>query len=245
MTYSHRRSFLLYTLIFMLAMSIGLFSQADTGTPGVLFLLKDGKIIHVTENGFFVPEINGDVAAMSVQDGGAYYIRHDVQGYTAGFYSGLDSGSYELLLMHESFTVERFAVHDGIFYVLFKKPGITSSAGELVRLNPGTGSIDTLPLITDFGLVRGRLFVVKERSLIYGGTLIPLMLDGDLRVSGTGDDRLVFVTNGYETEVCDIVSGRNVCVTARGCAIMMQLIIISSWSLPTQPPPLILQLNPR
>lgn len=205
--------FIFTSLAFSLYFNSQLFSQdyGQTGT-GDIYLLRNGKIIHIAGTDPEELGLNGDVTAIFAADSGVYYIRHDDQGYTAGFYSPLPAGSGEYQLLHQSYTVERFMVSEKIFYILFKKPGGLSEPGsnELVRLNPATGMIDTVDRVSDFGLVRGTVFILRENEIIYNGRPTPLMIEGDLHVSGVVDDRLVLVSCGSDTEVCDVVEGRNI-----------------------------------
>lgn len=190
-----------------------LFAQdyGQTGTDDI-YLLRNGKIIHIAGTDPEELGLNGDVTAIFAADSGVYYIRHDDQGYTAGFYTPLPAGSGEYQLLHQSYTVERFMVSEKIFYILFKKPGGLSEPGsnELVRLNPATGMIDTVDRVSDFGLVRGSVFILRERGVHYNGTSIPLMSEGEIFVRDVVDDRLVLVGSGEETEVCDVLEGRNI-----------------------------------
>lgn len=214
MPFQFRKSALVLAVtVIITSISHEIFSQDPGDTTGSdIYLLRDGRIVHVA--GMDPEELNlsGDVITIFSGDSGVYYIRHDDQGYTAGFYTPATAGSFEFQMLHQSYTVERFAVSEKIIYVLFKKPGELAGPGcsELVRLNPSTGMTDIVDQVADFGFVRGTVFVLQNREIRYNGRPLPLMIDGDLRVRAVIDDRLVLVGSGNETEVCDLVEGRNI-----------------------------------
>ena len=201
------------TIILFMSAGLSLFSQ-DSGPAAAddIYLLRNGRIIHIAGTDPEELNLNGDVTAISAADSGVYYIRHDEQGYTAGFYTPGSAGSCEYQLLHQSYTVERFIVSEKIMYMLFKKPGELAQPGssELVRLNAATGLIDTVDQVSDFGLVRGTVFIIRGREIQYNGRPVPLMIEGDAHVRAVVDDRLVLVGCGDETEVCDVVDGRNI-----------------------------------
>ncbi|HPS57464.1 MAG TPA: hypothetical protein PK514_05100 [Spirochaetota bacterium] len=205
-------SAIISTLLFM-SVNQALFSQ-DSGpaAAGDIYLLRNGRIIHIAGTDPEELNLNGDVTAVFTADSGVYYVRHDDQGYTAGFYTPGPAGSGEYQVLHQSYTVERFIVSEKIIYILFKKPGELAGSGsnELLRINPATGLIDTVDQVSDFGLVRGTVFILRGREIQYNGGSIPLMIEGDMHVRAVVDDRLVLVGSGEETEVCDVVEGRNI-----------------------------------
>lgn len=205
----------LVLIITIIITSIGhvIYSQdAGAAADGDIYLLRNGRIVHIAGLDPEELNLNGDVTSVFTADSGVYYIRHDDQGYTAGFYTPAPGGNFEFQLLHQSYTVERFIVSEKIIYVLFKKPGELSGPGssELVRLNPATGITDTADQVADFGFVRGMVFILQNREIRYNGRSLPLMIDGDLRVRAVVDDRLVLVGCGGETEVCDVAEGRNI-----------------------------------
>lgn len=217
MLYRYRLALISLIMFLMFANTCALFSQ--TANPGNtdFFLLKNSIIIHVTEKGASPLRLGGDAAAIFQADGGVYYVRHDGTGYTVGFYS-LEK-SYEFRLKYESGSVERLVVHDMVFYILFMKNEKTDvRAGELVRFNPDSGKADIIGPVSDFCITGGRLCLIKEGCIDYNGSVIPLMIEGSLYFKTVIDERMVFVSNGSETEICDIVAGRNLYQYSDSCS---------------------------
>lgn len=173
------------------------------------YILQGGAVLHVTSSGVTPLKLKPDVRAIFKTEKGLYYIRYDDSGYAAGFYSADGSVNYEYQVLHQGDRVARFAVHENVFYILMVKPGIPDRGGELLRFNPDQGKVDTIGSVWDFGIAGGQVFIIRGREIVYNNAVIPLMLEGVIYVKAVVDERLVLVTNGGETEVCDIVSGRN------------------------------------
>ena len=173
------------------------------------YILQEGAVLHVTSSGVIPVNLKPDVRAIFKTDKGLYYIRYDDSGYAAGFYSADGPVNYEYQVLHRGDRVERFAVYENVFYILMVKPGIPDRGGELLRFNPDQGKVDTIGAVWDFGIAGGQVFIIRGSEIVYNNAVIPLMLEGVLSVKAVMDERLVLVTNGEETEVCDIVSGRN------------------------------------
>lgn len=201
------------TLVLSASVSNPVFPQDSlSAETGDIYLLRNGRIIHIAGTDPEELDLKGDVAAIFTADKGVYYVRRDDQGYTAGFYTTEPAGNFEFQVLHQSFTMERFIVSEKIMYVLFKKPGELAGSGscELVRLNPASGLVDTVDQVADFGIVRSVVFILRGREIIYNGRTIPLMIEGDLFVRSVAGDRLVLVGSGDQTEVCDVVEARNI-----------------------------------
>ena len=214
MSFQLRPVYVLFISILFFLSSVRPLFPLDTRpeNPGETYILQNGAISLLSGAGVSEISLNGDVTAIFTADGGVYYVRHDDRGYTAGFYTTAPSGSFEFQVLHQSCTVERFMVSEKILYILFKRPGELpdSKSGELVRLNPYTGGIDTVKPVADFGLAGGTVFIIRGREICYNGNSIPLVLEGDLSVKAVVDERLVLVGSGDETEVCDLRAGRNI-----------------------------------
>ena len=214
MSFLNRKGAIIFTSLVLSAFINGAIFANDSvhAADDDIYILRNGRIIHIA--GTDPEELNpgGDVTAIYGADSGVYYIRHDDRGYTAGFYSPSGAEGFEFQLLHQSYAVDRFIVSEKIIYTLFRKPADISDRGgsELVRLNPDGGTVDTVDRVCDFGIVRGAVFILRDSEIIYNGTTIPLMLQGDLFVRSVVDDRLVLVGSNDQTEVCDVVDGRNI-----------------------------------
>jgi hypothetical protein len=210
---NRKRAIILISLVLSVFINGTVFANDSVhAADDEIYILRNARIVHVAGTDPEELDLGGDVTAIYAADSGVYYIRHDDQGYTAGFYSPSGAEGFEFQLLHQSYAVDRFIVSEKIIYTLFRKPADISDRGgsELVRLNPDGGTVDTVDRVCDFGIVRGAVFILRGSEIIYNGISIPLMLQGELFVRSVVDDRLVLVGSNDQTEVCDVVDGRNI-----------------------------------
>lgn len=206
-------AFIFSSLVFSAYFNNQLFSQDSApAAADEVYLLRNGTIVHIAGTDPEELKLNGDVTSIYTADSGVYYTRHDELGYTAGFYTPEPAGSFEYQLLHQTYTVERLIVCEKIMYILLRRPAELAEQGssKLLRLNPASGLVDTVENVSDFGIVRGSVFIIRGSEIIYSGRVIPLMTAGQLSVTAVIDDRLVLVGNGADAELCDVVEGRNI-----------------------------------
>jgi len=165
--------------------------------------------------------VGGPVDRHCRADGGIYYITVKAEDGSGVPYIGFvdpQSGDVKfekkLPVSLDEYTVRKFVAAEGIAFILTE---LRSSGGidrTLERININSMEGDRLKDVLDFH-VDGRDLLLLSRGpsgivLTANEVTVPITIPGEgiLTISAVIDRRVVFVTNGDETEIADMQSGR-------------------------------------
>jgi hypothetical protein len=154
------------------------------------------------------------VAAIFNDKNTLYYVRNSEDKWIAGFLN-VNSGTgkeFEISGRYEK--LYKFIGFNEVFYFLVhpvKENGSESSATDrvLIRFNPDNNSYQKIDGIVDFILLNGKPLLLKKGILDYNGSIIPLLLTGNMKISFVKDSRIVFISDENGTEVADLLSGKS------------------------------------
>ncbi len=186
-----------------------------------IYSVEDGKIILYSGESAKAVPVTGVISLHYHGDDGIYYVAIKPDSGAGEPYIGcLDvrSGtvSYEKKLPFENdkFAVGKLMVSGGIAYIL-AEPRSSSGAGRVLnRFNLNSMELSQLPDVLDYHVDKQDLILLVKRgaglSLTHNGIVVPISLAGQdlLRIEEVVNGRMVFISNGEETEIIDMISGR-------------------------------------
>jgi len=194
--------------------------RAGDAAAGV-YSVEDGKIRIYAGDAVRSVSAGGPVDWHCRGDGGIYYITVRAEGSSGipcigfvDFQTGDVKFEKKLTVNLEEYTVRKFMAAEGIAYIL-AEPKLSTGTGRILdRININSLQTDRLRDVLDFN-VDGRDLIVLAKggsgiALICNEISVPITLMGEglLRISAVLDGRMVFVTNGDETEIADMRAGR-------------------------------------
>jgi hypothetical protein len=210
-----------YSIITFLAAAVLLVAyQTATraaGDPEPLYRVEPGRVIIYTGESAAVVPVAGAIGLHQCADGGIYYIKCGEEG--ALFIGFIDArmieSRYEKKLpeIPNGSVIKKMRVAGGVAYLLAAQQ--PPAAGTLYRININAMETAVVPDVADFELTGTDLFLLKRAGtgavISLNGTSVPVTLgaDGSLSIQQVTDGRLVFVTNGEETEIIDLRAGMN------------------------------------
>lgn len=200
---------------------------ADTAVNQAGYLLDNGKIYR-EEKSLQEVQVEGNTIGITSVDDTLCYIRESDNGWIAGIYEYPDKESMEFLIGPGFSGLLKLLCDGNIFYFLadyasegeLNNTGATSVRTErvLVRFDPESGEKKIISGVEDFSLAEGRLVLLTDSGLDCNGTVIPVTLKGERYVERIVNGRFVFLTNGEEIEVIDVLSERNIYIYREGKA---------------------------
>jgi hypothetical protein len=208
-----------------------IFSDSTGASPAhETFLLDNGRIYREEKSRHALP-IGGDVLGINCYDNTLYFIRQSGEGWLAGSFRNPEGETSEFSLGTGFSRFIKLAGHDNIFYFLADfNSAINSENTEnsadvpvktervLVRFDPNKNERKIIRGVYDFALSDNGLILLTPSGLNYNGVLIPLMVQRERYIDRIIDGRFVFLTNGEEIEVIDIISERNIYIYREGKA---------------------------
>jgi len=212
------------TLILVLSFIAALQTNAIPSEESLpcVYSVDGGNIILHTGGSPRVIPVTGTIVGHCHGDDGIYYIatKSDI---AAEPYIGcvdLQSGTvrYEKNLPYErdSFILDKLMVSEGIAYILTGTRAASGKGRVLNRISLNSMDKSILEDVLDFHVERQDLILLIKRergmALCRNETVVPVTLSGEciLRIGKVVDGRMVFVTDGIETEIFDMISGRGV-----------------------------------
>ncbi len=182
--------------------------------PPQKYILKEGKVFKI-ESGSVLLEIDGEILGITNQNDNLYYIKKSGEDWIAGIYTDAEKKVKEIVIGAGFSRFYKLEVYGEVFYFLADMvEGNGYSASEngrvLVRLSPENNERKILKDVLDFRIMAGKLLLLIPSGVDYNGVIIPVTLTGDRYLERVIDNRLLFVTNGVDVEVIDIISERNV-----------------------------------
>lgn len=194
--------------------------RAGDNADGV-YSVETGKIRIYAGDSVRSVAVGGPVDWHCRGDGGVYYVTVKAAGGSGVPHIGfvdLQSGDVKfekkLPVGLDEYAVRKFMVSEGIAYILAELKLSTGTERILERININSMASDRRKDVLDFH-VEGRDLLVLAKSgsdiaLTNNEISVPITLPGEggLRISAIIDGRMAFVTNGDETEIADMRSGR-------------------------------------
>lgn len=212
------------TLILVLSFIAALQTNAipSEDSPSCVYSIDGGNIIlHPGESPRVIP-VTGTIVGHCHGDDGIYYIaiKSDIAAEPFIGCVDLQSGTvrYEKKLPHgtDTFILDKLMVSEGIAYILTETRTVSGTVRVLNRINLNSMNKSILEDVLDFHVDRQGLILLKKRErgmvLCRNETVVPVTLSGEciLRIGKVVDGRMVFITDGIETEIFDMISGRGV-----------------------------------
>lgn len=186
------------------------------------FLLDNGKIYREEKSLRELP-IEGKVIGIDNYNGILYYIRESGEGWIAGSFKHQSGITSEFQAGQDFSSLLKLKCRDNIFYFLADFiPGNNSDNAEfsevisnkqeraLVRLDPDKNEKKIIRGVDDFILTDKGLIMLTASGINSNGFVIPFTLQGKRYIDRVIDSRFVFLSNGNEFEVIDIISQRNI-----------------------------------
>lgn len=191
------------------------------------YILDNGKVYRA-DRSLQEISIEGNILGISSTDDTLYYIKGSDAGWNAGRYEYPEKGRAEFAIGNGFRGLHKLVCSDNIYYFLADyAPGenlnnAESASGEaervLVRFNPENSEKKIIRGVEDFILSGNGVILLAASGLDCNGTVIPVTLKGKRYIERTIDGRFIFLTNGSEVEVIDIISERNVYIYREGKA---------------------------
>jgi len=154
------------------------------------------------------------VAAVSRDKDTLYYIRKTDRNWMAGFYKESSEAGFEFIIPGKFEKLYKFAGSSNIFYYLIAEELNNADSSDathvLVRFNPASMNSQRIEDVVDFFLLDSKSIILKEDSINYNGSIIPLILPGRLKISEIIDSRIAVISGEDETEIVDLLAERSI-----------------------------------
>ncbi|GEM_PF-713282 len=190
--------------------------------PQEKYSLKNGRI-YMEEKFFHEIPIEGDILGIYSTDTSLYFIKETDDGWLAGSFTNPEENISGYKLGQEFQVLHKLICRDNIFYLLAdiineSNPLNIDGSAELsaktekviVRFDPDKNEKKIIRGVDDFVLIGEELILLSDSGLHGNGFIIPFTLKGNRYIDRIIDGRFVFLSNGDEFEVIDIVSQRNI-----------------------------------
>lgn len=208
-------------LLFVLSLHMSAAAADDAGVRHCS--VENGKIIIYSGDTVKSIQVEGTILGHSRSDNGIYYIstkrdgaaKHSLIGYV-DFQTGELKYERALPINLDEFPVKKFTVAGSTAYILAGSGPSPEAMGMLNRIDINSMTNTRLAGVADFHAQDDFLVVLgKQESamvLTMNDVSVPVTLSGEgaLRIQVALDNRMVFVTNGEETDIIDLRSGLNI-----------------------------------
>jgi hypothetical protein len=179
-------------------------------------VLKDGKVLRHNPDSIEEIKISGFVRNIFHHNNILYYLKTlsstELNTWHIGYRDLESENSFEseLKIELENRTIKRFSAAEKISIILTEEP--ENGRTLLYRVDINSMDISQLSDVFDAVLIQGILILIQkktenENSLCYylnvNGKEIPLSLKGSPSFKEIVDNRILFISNGIETEIID------------------------------------------
>jgi hypothetical protein len=184
-------------------------------------VLKDGKVLRHEPDRITEITINGYARNIFHHKNILYYLKTtsstELKVWSIG-YKDLESGfsfESELSIELENRTINRFFATEGVSFMLIEEP--ENGKHILYRIDLNSMDISKIEDLFDGVLIQGILILIQKKTeqeysfynLNINGKIIPLSLKGNLFFKEIVDNRILFISNGIETEIIDLQNIKN------------------------------------
>ena len=182
--------------------------------------VESGKIIIYSGESVRAVPVDGVIEAFYQDNGLIHYVsfrEEKGEGYRS--LGCVDAGTgerrYEKRIMPglNNCAVRRFMAAGVVVFLRAVPKDAPSTAGVLLQIRTDTMETTRRENVIDFWALDGETIVIEKKDggvcATAGGVSVPVTVAGDLSIDRFLDGRLLFVTNGSETEIIDIRLGKS------------------------------------
>ena len=200
----------------------GEISSRENPAADYSLVLKDGRVLRHFPDSIEEIKISGFVRNIFHHNNTLYYLKNpssaELNIWHIGYRDLASEASFEseLKIELENRAIKRFLAAERIFFILIEEP--ENGPSLLYRIDINSMDIAQLSDVTDAALVQGLLILIQKKTenesssnyyLNVNGDEIPLSLKGSPSFKEIIDGRILFISNGAETEIIDIQNIRN------------------------------------
>lgn len=199
----------------------GELSSTENPTTDYSLVLKDGKVLRHYPDSIEEIKISGFVRNIFHHNNTLYYLKNpssaELNIWHIGYRDLASETSFEseLKIELENRTIKRFFAAEGISFILTEEQ--ENGRSLLYRIDINSMDIAQLSDVTDAALVQGVLILIQKKNnenssyyyLNVNGNEIPLSLKGSPSFKEIVDGRILFISNGIETEIMDFQNIRS------------------------------------
>ncbi len=184
-------------------------------------VLKDGKVLRHEPERITEIIISGYVRNIFHHKNILYYLKTTSSTELKTWYIGYKdleseiSFESELSIELENRTINRFFATEGVSLILIEEP--ENGKHLLYRIDLNSMDTSRIEDVFDAVLIQGILILIQKKTeheyslynLNINGKIIPLSLKGNLFFKEIVDNRILFISNGIETEIIDLQGIKN------------------------------------
>ena len=179
------------------------------------------EIVHKAEDPFLGFKIKGSVGQFYYADNGIYYLKTIEEKDKKNFYLGFARKTPSEIRFEEKlpfdlkgYRVKKLIAGRGIIYLVGEDENNDSGPGSILyRININDMGFSMKEDVLDILLHRERPVLLEKgedgANINVDGAKLPLSIKGDIQIKRLVDDRLLFISNGKDTEVVDIRTIKN------------------------------------
>ncbi|OHD67641.1 MAG: hypothetical protein A2W19_11240 [Spirochaetes bacterium RBG_16_49_21] len=183
------------------------------------YKIESGRVVLYLADAVKIIPISGTIEQTWLGDDGLYYVATREESSAVIAYIGwIDPGSLELPAERKlpvemkDVSIRRLCIKEDNAYLLCRSKTSSEGGGTLYRISMQTLEVSQTPGVFDLYASGQDIVMIMDtgsgRSVVLGGITVSLTISGDLKLQNFVDGRLVFVTNGEETEIIDIRTGK-------------------------------------
>lgn len=195
----------------------GLLSSTENLTPDYSLVLKGGKVLRHNPDSIEEVKISGFVRNIFHHNNILYYLKTpsstELNIWHIGYRDLESETSFEseLKIELENRAIKRFSAAERISIILIEEP--ENGRSLLYRIDINSMDISQLSDVFDAALMQGTLILIQKKTenenssyyyLNVNGKEIPLSLKGSPSFHEIVDNRILFISDGIETEVIDL-----------------------------------------
>jgi hypothetical protein len=185
------------------------------------YKIDPGRVILYIADAVKIIPVAGTIEQIWLGEKDLYYVAiREEEGSPVAYFGCIDPGSLELpperklpLEMKGGRIMRLFVKGDDAYFLCLPKNASEGESGTLYRVSMQGPDVSRTQGVRDVYVSGGDMVTITETgsapSVAFNGVSIPLTIRGDLRIQSFVDGRLVFVTNGRETEIIDIRAGKD------------------------------------
>lgn len=152
------------------------------------------------------------VLAISCDKDTLYYLRSHEDRWIAGFFRSSLNTSTEFEIPGRFGKFYKFEAYNNIFYFLsLPLKGVNSEdIPVFTRFNPDDMNLQSIDRVVDFRIIDGRSIILKNDTVDYNGSVIPLTLSGKPGIHEIIDSRIAVISSSEGTELIDLIAEKSI-----------------------------------
>lgn len=204
----------------ILAAAAGIITPCVAESTPPFHVVETGKIIIYTGESIIAVPVAGVIEASCAGDGMIYYVSFfDEKGEASRNLGCIDARNgtsrfvRRIMQDLDKYLVRRLMAAGGVVSLHAVQRETPSLPGIFLQIKTDGMDMSRREEIFDFWATEGETIFLEKKETgtraAAGGISVPITVTGDLRIERFLDDRLLFVTNGRETEIIDIRAGKS------------------------------------